>query len=438
MNARLALAATLLAAPLAVADDWPHWMGPKRDNVWNETGILDKFPKDGPKKLWSTPVKGGYSGPAVVGDKVFVTDYDKKTGETDEGNFNRKETSGTERVLCVDAKSGKPVWEYKYDVKYAISYPVGPRCTPTVEGEYVYTLGAEGHLACLKVTDGSKVWAKELKAEYKSKSPLWGYAAHPFIDGDKLITLVGGEGSHVVAFDKKTGKELWKSGTDAEPAGFGYSPVTIITAGGKRQLIVVGPSALKGLDPETGKEYWKEKYSATSGSAIMTPVVSGDYLYFGGYSKKNILIKLGKDAPTAKTEWKDKKDHGVAAVNVQPFLQDGVVYGFDDSGIMYAVELPSGKRLWETTDLVGGDAKGSETAFIVKNGDRFFFFTEKGDLVIGKLDKTGYTEIDRAKGLLAQTQTAFGRKVVWCQPAFADKKMFVRNDKELVAFDLAK
>jgi outer membrane protein assembly factor BamB len=438
MNARLALAATLLAAPLAVAEDWPHWMGPKRDNVWNETGILDKFPKDGPKKLWSTPVKGGYSGPAVVGDKVFVTDYDKKTGETDEGNFNRKETTGTERVLCVDAKSGKPVWEYKYDVKYAISYPGGPRCTPTVEGEYVYALGAEGHLACLKVTDGSKVWAKELKTEYKTKSPLWGYAAHPFIDGDKLITLVGGEGSHVVAFDKKTGKEIWKSGTDAEPAGFGYSPVTIITAGGKRQLIVVGPSALKGLDPETGKEYWKEKYSATSGSAIMTPVVSGDYLYFGGYSKKNILIKLGKDSPTATTEWKDKKDHGVAAVNVQPFLQDGVVYGFDDSGIMYAVELPSGKRLWESTDLVGGDAKGSETAFIVKNGDRFFFFTEKGDLVIGKLDKTGYTEIDRAKGLVAQTQTAFGRKVVWCQPAFADKKMFVRNDKEMVAFDLAK
>jgi outer membrane protein assembly factor BamB len=439
MNARLALAAAVLAAPLAHADDWPHWMGPKRDNVWYESGILDKFPKGGPKKLWSTPVKGGYAGPAVVGDKVFMTDYDKKAGNTDEGNFDRKETTGTERVLCVDAKSGKPVWEYKYDVKYAISYPGGPRCTPTVEGEYVYTLGAEGHLACLTVKDGKKVWAKELKEEYKTKSPLWGYAAHPFIDGDKLITLAAGsEGSHVVAFDKKTGKEVWKSGTDAEPTGFGYSPVTIITAGGKRQLIAVGPSALKSMDPETGKEYWKEKYSATNGSAIMTPLVHDDYLYFGGYAKKNILIKLGKDAPTAKTEWKDKKDHGVAAVNVQPFLQDGVVYGFDDSGIMYAVELPSGKRLWETTDLVGGAAKGSETAFIVKNGDRFFFFTEKGDLVIGKLDKTGFTETDRAKGLIEMTQTAFGRKVIWCQPAFADKKMFVRNDKELVCFDLAK
>jgi len=438
MNARLALAATLVVAPLAVADDWPHWMGPTRDNVWHETGIVDKFPKDGPKKLWSFPVHGGYAGPAVVGGKVFVMDYEKLKGNTDEGNFERKETTGTERVVCVDEKKGEKVWEYKYEVKYAISYPGGPRCTPTVDGEFVYTLGAEGHLACLKVKDGSKVWAKELKDEYKTKSPLWGYAAHPLVDGDKLYTLAGGEGSHVVALDKKTGKELWKSGTESDPTGFGYTPPSIIKAGGKRQLIVTGPSSVRGLDPETGSEYWKEKYTATSGSAIMTPVLSGDYLYFGGYQKKNILIKLDKDKPTAKTEWKDKKDHGVSAVNVQPFLQDGVVYGFDDSGIMYAVELPSGKRLWESTDVVGGKNQGSETAFIVKNGDRFFFFTEKGDLVIGKLDKTGFTETDRAKGIMEQTQTAFGRKVVWCMPAFADKKMFVRNDKELACFDLAK
>ncbi|MBY0458340.1 MAG: pyrrolo-quinoline quinone, partial [Gemmataceae bacterium] len=103
-----------------------------------------------------------------------------------------------------------------------------------------------------------------------------------------------------------------------------------------------------------------------------------------------------------------------------------------------AVELPSGKRLWESTDVVGGPAKGSETAFIVKNGDRFFFFTEKGDLVIGTLSKDGYKEVDRAKGVIATTDPAFGRKVVWCMPAFADKKMFVRNGKELICVDLAK
>ena len=440
MNARLAAVAALFAlAPAVPADDWPHWMGPKRDNVWAETGILEKFPKDGPKKLWSFPVKGGYAGPAVADGKVFVTDYERKKGESGEdGNFTRKESTGLEGVYCVDQKTGAKVWEHHYEVKYTVSYPVGPRCTPTVDGDRVYTLGAEGHLICFQTKDGKLLWEKELKEEYKTKSPLWGYAAHPLIDGDKLITLAGGEGSQVVALDKKTGKELWKAETDADPTGFGYTPPSVIEAGGKRQLVIAGPGAIKSLDPETGTLYWKEKYSATSGSVIMTPVLSGEYLYFGGYSKKNILIKLSKDKPEAATEWKDKKDHGVSAVNVQPFVQDGVVYGFDDSGMMYAVELPSGKRLWESTDVVGGKAVGSETAFIVKNGDRFFFFTEKGDLVIGKLTKAGYEEIDRAKGLLERTQTAFGRKVVWCPPAFADKKMYARNDKELACWDLAK
>ncbi|MCU0703696.1 MAG: PQQ-like beta-propeller repeat protein [Fimbriiglobus sp.] len=437
MNTRLALAASLIAAPFAVADDWPHWMGPKRDNVWYETGIVEKFPQGGPKKVWTFPVAGGYSGPAVAAGKVFVTDYQKQTGDTDEGNFQRKETSGKEGVYCLDAKTGKKVWEHHYDVKYAISYPVGPRCTPTVDGDRVYTLGAEGKLICFQAADGKVLWEKDLKAEYKTKSPLWGYSAHPLIDGDKLITLAGGEGSHVVAFDKKTGKEIWKAETDSDPNGFGYVPPSIITAGGKRQLILVGPGSLKGLDPDTGKRYWKQDYKADSGSVIMTPIVSGDYLYFGGYRSKNILLKLATDKPDATTEWRDKKGMGVHAVNVQPFLHDGLIYGFDESGKLFAVELPSGKRVWESTDVIGY-AKGSDTAFIIKNGDRFFFFTETGDLVIGKLDKAGFTELDRAKGLIELTQTAFGRKVVWCQPAFADKKMFVRNDKELVCFDLAK
>ena len=113
------------------------------------------------------------------------------------------------------------------------------------------------------------------------------------------------------------------------------------------------------------------------------------------------------------------------------------MYGFDDNGTMYAVELPSGKRLWESTELVGA-AKGSETAFLVKNGDRFISFTERGDLVLCKLTKEKYEEIDRAKGIVAATNTAFGRKVVWCAPAFANKRMYVRNDKEIACFDLAK
>lgn len=436
------LALVLLAASVGRADDWPNWMGPQRDNVWRETGIVEKFPPNGPKVLWRTPVAGGYAGPAVAAGKVYVTDYvsgDLTAKMKDEGNFNREGSTGVERVHALDEKTGKEIWKYEYPVKYAISYPAGPRSTPTVHEGKVYTLGAEGHLACLDAAKGTKVWAKELKEAYKTKSALWGYAAHPFVDGQKLITLAGGDGSHVVAFNKDTGEEIWKSQSQPDQDGQGYSPVTIITVGGVRQLIVAGPKALRSLDPETGKRNWSTPYDATNGATIMTPVVSGSYLYFGGYNHKNLLVKL-QPKPTDAPEvvWKDKKNAGVSPVNVQPFLQDGVLYGYDDSGDMYAVELPSGNRLWKGMGPIGGDGpKGSETAFIVKNGDRFVFFTETGDLVFGRLTPKGYEEIDRAH-VIERTQKAFGRPVVWCMPAFANRHAYVRNDQEIICVDLAK
>ncbi|HEY1191431.1 MAG TPA: PQQ-binding-like beta-propeller repeat protein [Gemmata sp.] len=436
MNSRnvfLAAVAVLALAPVARADDWPQWMGPKRDNVWRETGIIEKFPAGGPKILWRTPVAGGYAGPAVAGGSVFVCDY-VTAADVKIANFDRKEFSGTERVLCLDQKTGKEKWKYEYPVKYTISYPAGPRCTPTVEGGKLYTLGAEGNLICFAADTGKIVWEKDLKKEYKTKSALWGYAAHPLIDGKNLITLVGGDGSHVVAFDKDTGKEVWKAGSQRET---GYSPVLITEAAGVRQMIVAAPGAVYALNPKTGEKLWTTAYNADSGSMIMTPVRSGDYLFVGGYRGKNLMLKLLSDKPGVEVVFKDKKELGMSPVNVQPFEEKGIIYGHTDDGLLYAVEVPSGKRLWESTGAVGGEeAKGSDTAFIVKNGDRFFFFAETGDLVIGKMTPKGYEEISRAK-ILDQTNNAFGRKVVWCQPAFADKKMYVRNDKEIVCVDLA-
>jgi outer membrane protein assembly factor BamB len=437
MMIRLALLAALVATPAVRGDDWPHWMGPKRDNVWYETGILEKFPEGGPKKLWSFPVAGGYAGPAVVGDLVFVTDYLTKD-KVKEGNWDLVEQTGLERVFAVNAKTGKPVWKHEYPVKYKISYPVGPRCTPTVDGDVVYTLGAMGDLYAFNKADGKVIWKKNLKADYDVKNmAVWGYAAHPLVDGPKLVVVAGGEGSQIVALEKATGKELWKA-ENGNDEGFGYVPPSIIEFAGRRQLLTVAPNAVRSLDPETGKRIWVSPYSANSGSVIMTPVLSGDLLYFGGYQGKNLLLKLDKAKPEAvEVLFKDKKGLGVHAVNVQPFLMDGVMYGHDEGGMFLAVEMATGKRLWKSEEIVGS-ARGSETSFIVKNGDRFFFFTETGDLVIGKLSKEKYEEIDRAKGIMAATDTAFGRKVVWCQPAFAHKTMFVRNGKELAAFDLSK
>ena len=140
----------LAALALSLApDDWPQWMGPQRDNVWRETGLLDTFPAGGPKVVWRTPIAGGYAGPAVVGGKLFCSDYASPKPLPEDGNFNRKPTDGVESFKGFDAATGKELWKQSFPVKYAISYPAGPRCTPLVAGSLVYFLGAEGHLlAC--------------------------------------------------------------------------------------------------------------------------------------------------------------------------------------------------------------------------------------------------------------------------------------------------
>ncbi|HJZ58422.1 MAG TPA: PQQ-binding-like beta-propeller repeat protein, partial [Gemmataceae bacterium] len=171
------LAGLVLIASPAAAADWPQWMGPNRDAVWSETGIVEKFPAGGPKVLWRAPVGGGYSGPAVAGGKVYVTDRILHKGVTNPSDpFDVKDLPGGERVLCFDAKTGKELWKYEYECEYQISYPVGPRCTPTVHDGKVYTLGAMGHLLCLDAAEGPKkvYWQKHFPTDYKVKVPMWG------------------------------------------------------------------------------------------------------------------------------------------------------------------------------------------------------------------------------------------------------------------------
>lgn len=419
-----------VAATYAI--DWPQWMGPGRDNVWQESELLEKFPEGGPPVLWRTKVAGGYAGPAVADGKVYVADY-VTPDDVKVANFKREESSGMERVLCLDESTGDVLWKHEFPVKYAISYPAGPRCTPTVHKGKVYTLGAEGNLFCLDSNSGDVVWSKNFPTDYGAKTSLWGYASSPLVDGNKLICVVGGSGSHVVAFDLETGDEIWKSITASDQ---GYSPPTIIDAAGVRQLVLLRPDAFTSVDPETGKEYWSVPYEATSGSIIMSPVVMGDYLYGGGFNKQSLLVKLTADPPGAEVVWGNKSKHGVSPVNVQPIVVGEMMYGFD-GGSLTAVSLPSGERVWETTEPINGERPlRSGTAFIVRQGDRFWLFNELGELVIARLSPEGYEEIDRAK-LIEPTNNAFGRDVVWCMPAYANRRMYVRNDEECICVDLA-
>ncbi|WP_088252664.1 PQQ-binding-like beta-propeller repeat protein [Fimbriiglobus ruber] len=426
-------------------------MGPNRDAVWSETGILDAFPANGPKVLWRVPIGGGYSGPAVAGGKVFVADKILKGGAKDPANLfdTKTKVEATERVLCFDAKTGKEIWKHEYACPYQVSYPAGPRCTPTVSGGKVYTLGAMGDLLCLDAEKGKVIWQKNFPKDYAAKVPIWGFAAHPLVYKNLLICLVGGDGSVVVAFDKETGKEVWKNLSAPEP---GYCPPTLIEVGGKPQLIIWHSTKINGLNPETGSLYWSEPLKPNSGMSIMAPRKEGDYLYAGGNGGCQAVLKLSETKPEATIVWqqdavpqgKKAGPLGMAPINMTPFIEGGVIYGVDQPGMFRAVELKTGKRLWYSFMPVIGKDEDEEykqaatgTAFVIKHADRFFLFAETGDLIIAKLSPKGYEEIGRAR-LLDPTGPSFGRKVVWSYPAFAEKCVFARNDKEIVCVSLAK
>jgi outer membrane protein assembly factor BamB len=432
----------------ARADDWPQWLGPQRDGVWRETGIVKTFPKGGPKIRWRAPLGGGYAGPAVAEGRVYVTDRILNPGEKDPDNpFARTRSRGKERVRCLDAATGKLLWEHAYDCQYTISYAYGPRATPLVHGGKVYTLGAMGDLLCLDVTDGRVIWSKNFPRDYGAPVPLWGFAAHPLLDGDQLICLVGGKDSVVVAFDKDSGREKWRS-LSLESSELGYCPPMIYPVGGRRQLIIWHPEAVNGLDPETGKLLWSQEFKVKANLSVPTPRLDGDKLLVASFYNGSMLLQLDPVKPGAKVLWKSrgagetpKLTDNLHSIMATPVIKDGYIYGVCSYGELRCLKEDTGERVWMTLKATsnGQEPKEQErwaNAFLIPQDDRFFLFNEKGDLIIARLTPKGYEELDRAH-VLEPTAKANDRKVLWSHPAFANKAMYARNDKEIICVDLA-
>ena len=409
------------------ADDWPQWLGPQRDGVWRETGVVEKFPTNGLAVQWRSPIGSGYTGPAVARGRVYVMDRLAVTNGPDQ-----------ERVLCLDEANGKTLWRQDYACAFKISYPAGPRATPAVAQDKVYTLGAMGYLACWDAAAGTNIWSHDLPREYRAKIPMWGFAGHPLVDGEKLICLVGGEDSCVMAFDKHTGRELWRALDAKEP---GYCPPMIYEAGGCRQLIVWHPEAVNSIDPETGKLYWTVPFSSKAGLSIATPRISGDSLFVTTFYNGSLLLRLANDQPRASVAWQSRvvdenKNEELHSIISTPFLEDGYVYGVCSYGQFRCLKLADGERLWESFAPTTGQSTRWGNAFIVKHGNRFFLWNEKGDLIIARLSPRGYEEVSRTH-LLEPTNRDAGRLVVWSHPAFANRSIYVRNDRELIRVSLA-
>lgn len=423
----------LFLAATTSAEDWPQWRGPRRDGVWNEAGVVTEVPADGLAVNWRVPIGLGYAGPAVVDRRVYVLDYDLQSGEVAENPGKRDELQGDERLLCLDADSGQVVWTHRYEQPYQISYGSGPRTTPVIEGGHVYLLGAEGKLWCLTAATGDVVWSHDLKSEYEAPTPYWGHSAHPLVYGELLISLVGGPGSAVVAFDKRSGKEAWRALSSRE---VGYCPPTVAAGLERPQLLIWLPDAVHGLDPATGAVLWSVELKPDFGMSIAAPAIQGRHAFLSGVGNQSVLLELSVDGGPPRELWRGDSDRSVSCSHSSPLIVDDMIYGCDDKGWLRGVDLTSGERLWETLEATTRERPASYgTAFLVRGAERWFLFNDQGDLVIADLDRAGYHEHGRFH-VLEPTGSAFGRPVVWSHPAFAGGRMYARNDKELVCVSL--
>ncbi len=426
--------ATFLPIPV-IAEDWPEWRGQGRRGIWNETGILETFPAAGLKVEWRTPIRAGYSGPSVAGGHVFISDFSPGSG-----NARR----GVERALCLDEKTGKVLWTREWDADYAgIAYEVGPRATPTVDGDRVYVLGARGLLYCLNSGTGEIVWKKDFVTDYGMVPPHWGTSSAPLVDGQLLICLAGAgaQGATVVAFDKTTGAEVWRAiKTESEP---GYGQPIIVEAGGTRQLIVWHPTAVYSLDPATGAIHWQEPFQIQAGLTVATPVVSGRHLLVSAFYNGSLMLELDAAKPGARVLWRGQNQSeintdGLHSLITTPVIREGSIFGICSYGQFRCLNEATGERVWETPDVTREKARWA-TGFIVQNGARSFINNDRGELIIAELKSDAYHEISRTP-LLKPTTGRGGRRelnaVNWVHPAYANRHLFTRNDEEILSVSL--
>lgn len=409
----------LLPAVQLSADDWPQWRGPNRDGVWSETGVLESFPSGGLKVRWRAAVGVGFSSPVVAQGHVYVTDSEVVRPRA------------RERIHAFEEATGKPGWSHACDLDYPDwafdeKNPFGPSATPVVAGGRVYSLGALGHLTCCEALKGGVLWKRDLAKEHPGKELQC--RASPLIDGDLLIVFVGAKpAACVIAFDKSTGKEAWKALDEpATPS----SPI-IITAGGKRQLIVWTDESVTSLDPATGNLYWRQGINPTAEYVVSTPVFHQDRLLLGG-----LMLKLDSERAAASVLWPEKRAvvRRILSNTSTPLFRGEYVFSAKSSGELVCLEASTGKQVWETDKVT--EIRNGASIHITPNGDSALLYNERGELIRARLTREGYQEVSRA-ALIQPTYPFGGRNCAWTPPAFANRHVFARTDRELVCVSLA-
>jgi outer membrane protein assembly factor BamB len=423
----LSVSVLLAFVNVSIADDWPQWRGPSRDGKWNESGLRSQLP-DGQLPLdWSVEIGPGYTGPTVSNGRVYAMDR------------QAKDRNAEERVLCFESATGKSLWTHTYVADYKISYTAGPRASVTIHDGKAYAVGAMGHFHCLDAATGDVIWHRDLQADYDIQMPIWGIAASPLIYADLVIQQVSGSmGACMVAFDKNNGKEVWRALNDRA----GYSSPIVIQQAGKDVLVCWTGDSLSGLDPLTGDVYWKHPFPPKNMPiGIGDPILEGDKLFVSSFYDGSLMVRVPKDQLTSEMLWKavgSDEQHTVAIHSMVGtcIIKDGLIYGADSYGEFRCLDGANGDRLWE--DLKAVPKARWATIHMVEQADRVWMFNERGELLIAKLGRNGLTILDRCQ-LIEPTTVQLAQRggVCWSHPAFAEKSIFVRNDKRLVRASLA-
>ena len=390
---------------LLIAADWPQFLGSKRDSTSSETGLLTTWPKDGPPLVWKRDVGEGFSGPVISGGKLIL--------------FHR--VGNEEEVSCLDAANGKPHWKYAYACTYEDPYGKGngPRSTPVVAGDKIYTLGAAGMLSCLNLADGKQLWQNDLARDYQMRKSFFGVGATPLIEGDLLVLNLGAMKAGIVAFHKDTGKEVWKA-TDHDAS---YASPVAATIDDVRHLLFFTREGLVSLDPKNGTERFSKRWRARMVASVnaATPLVIGDQVFItASYNTGAALLTVKKDGVTE--VW--ASDEIMSSQYNTPVHLDGQLYGIDgraDVGEaqLRCVDVKTGKVRWS-------QERFGCAALILADG-HLIALTEPGDLVLVAANAEKYQEQARASVLTGPCRS---------HPALADGKLYARDGKRLVCWNV--
>ncbi|MFP6658983.1 MAG: PQQ-binding-like beta-propeller repeat protein [Pirellulales bacterium] len=387
--------------------NWPQFRGPDRTDISKETNLLQEWPEGGPKKLWHTDTVGiGYSGPAIVDDRLFIMGAQEKK----------------EFLYAINANSGEKIWETEIGTLLTNNWGNGPRGTPTVNGQLVYALSGQGNLVSAQASDGKVAWTKSMK-DLGGNIPRWGYTESVLVDGDQVVCTPGGNQGALAALNKYTGEIVWQSEEFTD--GAQYASVITANINGNRQYIQLTMKTVVGIRAKDGKLLWKTKWPGRT-AVVPTPIFSGGKIFVSsGYSVGCKLLEIGENnGVTLVYDNNNMTNHHGGVL-----LLDGNLYGYSDSGGWTCMDFETGEVRWKERRSLG---KGALT---YADGRLYCLSERNGDVVLAAASSNGWKEHGRFT-LEPQTKLRKPSGKIWTHPVVVGGKLYLRDQELLFCYDV--